>query len=149
MTMRRRELLQLTAGALAASAVGGSRAFAQQYPSQDLHFICGFPAGSGADAIVRFYAEKLKPIIGKNIIVENRPGAGANIAIEYVAKAKPDGLTILVHGGSGFAANMHLYKKPPVQSVNAFQTFATINKQAFMMVVDANKPWKTVADVTA
>ena len=136
------------AAAIFACALSGV-AGAQQYPGGDLHFICGFPAGSGADAIVRFYAEKLKPITGRNIIVENRPGAGANIAIEYVAKAKPDGLTILVHGGSGFAANMHLYKKPPVQSVNAFQTFATINKQAFMMVVDANKPWKTVADVTA
>ena len=96
--------------AVFACAFSGAVA-AQQYPSGDLHFICGFPAGSGADAIVRFYAEKLKPITGRNIIVENRPGAGANIAIEYVAKAKPDGLTILVHGGSGFAANMHLYKE--------------------------------------
>jgi tripartite-type tricarboxylate transporter receptor subunit TctC len=134
---------------LGTAAAGVTPLLAQQYPNQDVHFICGFPAGSGADAIVRFYAEKLKPIIGKNIIVENRPGAGANIAIEYVAKAKPDGHTVLVHGGSGLAANMHLYKKPPVPTVNAFQTFATINSQAFMMVVDANKPWKTVADVTA
>lgn len=124
-------------------------ALAQQYPAQELHFICGFPAGSGADAIVRFYAEKLKPIVGKPIIVENRPGAGANIAIEYVGKAKPDGYTILVHGGSGLAANMHLYRKPPVPTVDAFQVFSTINKQAFMMVVDASKPWKSVADVTA
>jgi tripartite-type tricarboxylate transporter receptor subunit TctC len=122
---------------------------AQTYPSQDIHFICGFPAGSGADAIVRHYAEKLRPIVGRTIIVENRPGAGANIAIEYVAKAKPDGYTILVHGGSGLAANMHLYKKPPVPTVDSFQTFATINKQAFMLTVDAGKPWKTVAELTA
>ncbi|MGZ3409187.1 MAG: Bug family tripartite tricarboxylate transporter substrate binding protein [Xanthobacteraceae bacterium] len=146
--MKRRELLGLGAGAIAAG-VAGKGAWAQQYPSQDLHFICGFPAGSGADTIVRFYSEKLKAITGKTIIVENRPGAGANIAIEYVGKAKPDGYTILVHGGSGLAANMHLYKKPPVPSVNAFQVFSTINKQAFMMVVDVNKPWKSVAEVTA
>ncbi len=134
---------------IAVAAIGvGKQAQAQQYPSQDLHFICGFPAGTGADTIVRYYAEKLKPIVGKTIIVENRPGAGANIAIEYAAKVKPDGHTILVHGGSGLAANMHLYKKPPVPSVDSFQTFATINKQAFMMVVDARKPWKTVAEVT-
>jgi tripartite-type tricarboxylate transporter receptor subunit TctC len=147
--MDRRSFIRLSGATLGAVATGVTHVLAQQYPNQDFHFICGFPAGSGADAIVRFYAEKLKPIVGKNIIVENRPGAGANIAIEYAAKAKPDGYTILIHGGSGFAANMHLYKKPPVPSVNAFQTFATINSQAFMMVVDANKPWKTVADVTA
>lgn len=137
----------LAAFALVTAGLSGAQA--QQYPNQDLHFICGFPAGSGADAIVRFYAEKLKPIIGKTILVENRPGAGANIAIEYVGKAKPDGYTILVHGGSGLAANMHLYKKPPVLTVDAFQVFSTINKQAFMLVVDANKPWKTVAELTA
>ena len=137
----------LAAFALLVASFSGAQA--QQYPSQDLHFICGFPAGSGADAIVRFYAEKLKLITGKTIIVENRPGAGANIAIEYVAKSKPDGYTILVHGGSGLSANMHLYKKPPVPTVNAFQVFSTINKQAFMMVVDASKPWKSVAEVTA
>jgi tripartite-type tricarboxylate transporter receptor subunit TctC len=147
--MDRRSFIRLSGATFGAVATGVTPVLAQQYPNQDVHFICGFPAGSGADAIVRFYAEKLKPIIGKNIIVENRPGAGANIAIEYVAKAKPDGYTILVHGGSGLAANMHLYKKAPVPTVNAFQTFATINSQAFMMVVDANKPWKTVADVTA
>jgi tripartite-type tricarboxylate transporter receptor subunit TctC len=122
---------------------------AQQYPAQDIHFICGFPAGTGADAIVRFYAEKIKAITGKTIIVENRAGAGANIAIEYVGKAKPDGYTILVHGGSGLATNMHLYKQKPVPTVDAFQVFATINRQAFMMTVDAKSPYQSVADVTA
>jgi len=145
--MSKSGLLALAAMMIATGA--GTGANAQQYPAQDIHFICGFPAGSGADAIVRFYGEKVKALAGKNIIVENRPGAGANIATEYAAKSKPDGYTVLVHGGSGLAANMHLYKKPPVPTVDAFQVFSTINKQAFMMVVDARKPWKTVADVTA
>jgi len=122
---------------------------AQSYPTQDIHFICGFPAGSGADAIVRFYAEKLRPIIGRTIVVENRPGAGANIAIEYVARAKPDGHTILVHGGSGLAANMHMYKKPPLSDINQLQAFAGINRQAFMLVVDAKSPYKTAKDLAA
>ena len=139
--------LLIVAASLAASL--SCAAQAQQYPTQEVRFICGFPAGTGADAIVRFYAEKLKPIMGKTILVENRPGAGANIAIEYVGKAKPDGYTILVHGGSGLATNMQVYKQKPVPSVDAFQIVATINRQAFMMTVDAAKPWKTVADVTA
>src|SRR5262249_30888097 len=74
---------------------------------------------------------------------------GSTIATECAAKSKPDGYTILVHGGSGLASNMHVYKKPPVPTVDAFQIFATINQQAFMLVVDANKPWKTVAELTA
>jgi tripartite-type tricarboxylate transporter receptor subunit TctC len=148
--MQRREMLRLTAGALALGVTGvGRSAFAQQYPANDIHLICGFPAGSGADAIVRHYGEGLKRLSGHTVLVENRPGAGANIAIEYVAKAKPDGYTLLVHGGTGLAANMYLYKKPPVASVDEFQTFAGINKQAFMLVVDARKPWKTVAELTA
>jgi len=148
--MQRREMLRLTAGALVLGVAGARRkAFAQSYPAGDIHLICGFPAGSGADAIVRHYGEALKRLSGRTVLVENRPGAGANIAIEYVAKAKPDGLTLLVHGGTGLAANMYLYKKTPVASVDEFQVFAGINKQAFMLVVDAKKPWKTVAELTA
>src|SRR4029077_2736526 len=79
---------------------------AQQYPNHDIHFICAFPPGSGADVLVRYFAEKVRPLTGKNIVVENRSGAGGNIAIEYVAKAKQDGYTVLVHGVSGVATNM-------------------------------------------
>ena len=147
--MKRREMLGLTASALAFGVAGTKGAFAQQYPSNDIHLICGFPAGSGADAIVRHYGERLKALSGRTVLVENRPGAGANIAIEYVAKARPDGYTILVHGGTGLAANMYLYKRPPVANVDEFQVFAGINKQAFMLVVDASKPWKTVQELTA
>jgi len=142
-------LARLARLALPAVTLLSGAANAQDYPNKELHFICGFPAGTGADTIVRYYAEKLRPIVGRTILVENRPGAGANIAIEYVAKSKPDGYTILVHGGSGLASNMHVYKKPPVPTVDAFQIFATINQQAFMLVVDAAKPWKTVVELTA
>ena len=105
--MKRREMLGLTAGALAFGVAGaGTSAWAQQYPANDIHLICGFPAGSGADAIVRHYGERLKALSGRTVLVENRPGAGANIAIEYVAKSKPDGYTVLVHGGTGLARTL-------------------------------------------
>ena len=61
---------------------------AQQYPNQDIHFICAFPPGSGADVLVRYFAEQVRPLTGKSIIVENKSGAGGNIAMEYVAQAK-------------------------------------------------------------
>jgi len=134
---------------LVAAASGGRHAFAQDYPSQDVHFICAFPAGSGADVIVRWYAEKLRPIMGRNIIVENKVGALGNLATEYVARSKPDGHTIYVHGAGGIAGNMHLFKKPTIDAAKAIQMAATINKQPTMITVHVNSPAKTIAELTA
>jgi tripartite-type tricarboxylate transporter receptor subunit TctC len=123
--------------------------FAETYPAQDLRFVCAYPAGSGADIFVRFYAEKLRPIIGRTIIVENKPGAVSNIATEYVARAKPDGYTVYIQGASSIAANMHLFKNPPVDVSKAIQIAAPLNKQPYMLVVDANRSWRSVAELTA
>ena len=122
---------------------------AQQYPAQDVHIVCAFPAGSGADVIVRYMAEKLRPLMGRSIIVENKPGALGNIATEYVARAKPDGYTLYIHGASGVAASMALVKNPPFDVGKSIQVIGTINRQPTMMVVSPNKPWKSVAEVTA
>jgi tripartite-type tricarboxylate transporter receptor subunit TctC len=115
-------------------------AAAQNYPSQDIRLICAFPAGGGADVLVRHFAEKLRPIAGRTVIVENKAGAGGNIATEYVARAKPDGYTIYVHAGSAVAANQSLFKKPPVDVLRDIRVVATINRQPFMLVVDAKSP---------
>jgi tripartite-type tricarboxylate transporter receptor subunit TctC len=130
------------------SALAGPVA-AQTYPSQDVHFICGFAAGSGADIIVRFFAEKLRPLMGRSIIVENKVGAIGNLATEYVARAKPDGLTIYVTGASGVAANMHIFKNPSVDAANALQVVATINKATMMLGVRADAPWKSASELSA
>ena len=124
-------------------------AHAQQYPSQDIHLVCAFPPGSGADVIVRYFGEKLRPIANRTIIVENKAGAQGNIATEYTARSKPDGYTIYVHAASGVAANVHLFKKPPVDVSKTILIAATINQQPFMLVVDAKSPYKTVAELTA
>jgi len=145
-------LLSRRALMIGASAVGICAPFvarAQQYPSQDIHFVTGFPPGSGADVITRFFAEKTRAISGKNVLVENKPGAAGSIATEYVARSKPDGHTLLINAGSGTAAGMHLMKNPPVDVLKSFRIAGTINRQAFMMVVDAKGPYKTVADITA
>ncbi|MFM9967052.1 MAG: Bug family tripartite tricarboxylate transporter substrate binding protein [Burkholderiales bacterium] len=118
-------------------------------PSRDIHFICAFPAGSGADVLVRHFAEKLRPLINRTVVVENRPGAGGNIATEYLARAKPDGYTMYLSGGSGVAANMHLFKKPPVDVAKAIQIAGTINVQPFMLVVDVKSPYQAVGELTA
>src|SRR5215510_3750275 len=141
----------LAAGALALAAVlgGAQGARAQEYPSQDIRLAVGFPPGSGADVFVRYFAEKLRPIAGRTVIVENKPGAASNIATEYVARSKPDGHTIYPFAGTTVAASMHLFKKPPVDVGTALRAVATTSNLAFMLVVDAKSPYKTVAELTA
>jgi tripartite-type tricarboxylate transporter receptor subunit TctC len=133
---------------VAAIVVAAPVARAQNYPGQDIRLICAFPAGGGADVLVRYFAEKLRPIVGRTVIVENKAGAGGNIATEYVARAKPDGYTIYVHAGSAVAANQSLFKKSSVDVARDLRVAATIHRQAFMLVVDAKSPYKTVADLT-
>jgi tripartite-type tricarboxylate transporter receptor subunit TctC len=150
--MRRREFLKTSAAIAAVGAAGGflpGAAHAQTYPAQDIHFVTGFPPGSGADVLTRFFAEKLRPIAGKSIIVENKVGASGAIAVKYAALAKPDGYTMYLSAGSATAAQMHLFKTPPVDVIKSFQIAATLNRQAFMIVVDAKSPYKSIAELTA
>lgn len=121
---------------------------AQEYPSQDIHFAVGFPPGSGADTVTRYVAEKLRLAANRTVLVENKVGAAGNIAVEYVARSKPDGYTILLSTGSSVAATMHMFKNPPVDVIKSFQIAATISRQGFMLVVDAQSPYKTVAELT-
>ena len=124
-------------------------ALAQTYPSQDIHLVNGFPPGSGADVLTRYFGEKLRSLANRAIIVENKVGASGAIAVQYSAQAKPDGYTLYLSAASATAAQMHLYKNPPVQVIKAFQIAATLNRQAFMLVVDQNSPYKTVQELTA
>src|SRR3954470_6383644 len=133
MTHMTRRQFTLGAAALAA-ALPWRGAFAQAYPAQDLHFISAFGAGTGADLLARYFADKIRPIAGRAIIVENRPGALGNIATEYVARAKPDGYTVYVTGASSVAANQHLFKDPRVDVAEALQAATTIHQSTMVIV---------------
>jgi tripartite-type tricarboxylate transporter receptor subunit TctC len=149
MIITRKDLLR-SAGALALVGASGMRgAQAQDYPSQDLHLICGFPPGSGADVFVRYFGEKLRPVAGRTVVVENKVGANSNIATEYVARSKPDGYTLYPFAGTTVAATMHLFKNPPVDVGKSITVAATTSNLAFMLVVDAKSPYQNVADLTA
>jgi len=141
----------VTRGALAAGALTalGRPAIAQKYPSGDVHFICAFPAGGGADVMVRYMADKMRPLMGRTILVENRVGALGNIATEYVARSKPDGHTVLIHGASAVAAAAAIMRNPSIDVASALQIAGTINRQPTMLAVHTSKPWKVLADVTA
>jgi tripartite-type tricarboxylate transporter receptor subunit TctC len=137
--------------ALAASlALWPLSASAQQdYPSRNITFVCAFPAGSGADVLVRYFADKVSKVAGQTIIVENKPGANGNIAAEYTARSRPDGYTVFIHAGTSTAANMHLFHKPPVDVIKELRGVQFINKQTFMLAVRANSPFKNVQELTA
>jgi tripartite-type tricarboxylate transporter receptor subunit TctC len=90
MTLHRRQFLQLAAGAAAVPAFSHS-AWAQAYPARPVQLIVSFPAGSAPDIIARLAGQHLSERLGQQFVIENRPGAGGNIATEYVAKAEPDG----------------------------------------------------------
>ena len=147
MSFTRRALLQ-SAGALAFAPLGPA-AHAQDYPSQDIRMICGFSAGSGADIFVRYFAEKLRPIAGRTVIVENKIGANSNVATEYVARSKPDGHVLYPFAGTTVAASMHLFKNPPVDVGKALRVAATTSNLAFVLTVAAKSPYKSVAELTA
>ena len=144
----RRNLLHSAGVLLGVPAFGGA-AFAQDYPSQDIRLICGFPAGSGADIFVRYFAEKLRPIAGRTVVVENKVGANSNVATEFVARSKPDGHVLYPFAGTTVAASMHLFKNPPVDVGKALAVAATTSNLAFMLTVDIKSPYKTVAELTA
>jgi tripartite-type tricarboxylate transporter receptor subunit TctC len=141
-------MLQAASAAIVATALSIVGARAQQYPSQDIRFICAFPAGSGADVLVRYVAEKVRPLAGKPILVENKVGNAGMLAAEYTVRSKPDGHTIYVHAASTVAGMMWMMKKPPIDAAKDITVAGTINRQPFMLAVPAQSPYKTVAELT-
>jgi tripartite-type tricarboxylate transporter receptor subunit TctC len=101
----RRQILQAS-GALVLSSLTEGTALAQDsYPGgREVHVIAAFPPGSTADILARYFSENMRPFLGATIVVENKVGASGNTAIVYVAKAKPDGYTILSYAPSAIAA---------------------------------------------
>src|SRR5437868_13914084 len=90
-----------------------------KYPTKPIHIIVGFTAGGGNDIIARVYGQKLSESFGQPVVIENKPGGGAIVATEYVAKSAPDGYALLV-GASGMAINHAVYAKLTYDSVRDF-----------------------------
>ena len=148
-SLRHRASLLLVAGTLS-GALGTLPATAQEYPTHEIHAVCSYAAGSGADLLVRYYSNKLAQLAGKPVIVENRAGAQGLIGTEYAAKAKPDGYTILVAPiSSTLAAAPYLFKKLPYDPVKDFAAVAPISSLNFAIAVAGTSPIKSVADLVA
>ena len=119
-----------------------------KYPSRPIHLIVGFAAGGGNDIIARVFGQKLSESLGQPVIVENKPGGGAIVATEYVAKSPPDGYTLLM-SASGISINPAVYAKLPYDAVNDFVAVSELGSFPLIMIVAAASPIKSVADLVA
>ena len=135
--------------ALAILLAAGITAQAQSYPARDIKVVVGLPAGSGGDVVARFYADQLSKLAGKPVIVENKPGMILSIGADAVAKAPPDGYTILITSvTSSHAANLFNFKKLPYDPIKDFTPVAMLQRSYFILMVRAQAPWTNVAELT-
>ena len=126
-----------------------THAAAQDYPARPIHVVVGFAAGSGADIGVRHVATRMAEIAKATVVVENKPGAGSNIAVGVVANAKPDGYTMLMAASSAMAGSRYLYKDFKIDTEAAFEPVATLWRATFILAVDPKSPIDSVANLTA
>ena len=147
MRLPRRRFLHLTAGALAVPAVSRF-AWAQAYPTQPIRIIVGFSAGSGSDVFARLMAQWLSERLGQSVIIENRPGAGGNIATESVAKSPPDGYTLL-QTVPAHAVNNSLYEKLNVNFLRDLAPVGGTARVPFVLEVNLSVPVSTVPEFIA
>jgi tripartite-type tricarboxylate transporter receptor subunit TctC len=139
-------------GLLMFSANAIPSAFAQEepskYPIKPIHIIVGFAAGGGNDIIARIFGQKLSESLGQPVIVENKPGGGAIVATEYVAKSQADGYTLLM-SASGISINPAVYAKLPYDAVKDFVAVSELGSFPLIMIVNASSPIKSVAELVA
>lgn len=147
MKLVRRQFLNLAGAALAAPALP-SLAFAQTYPVRPVRIIAGYAAGSGLDVYARLIAQWLSGKLGQNFIVENRVGAGTNLAVETVVNAAPDGYTLLMASAAQFT-NATLYKNLNFNFIRDSVAVASVARGPFIIVVNPSNPAKTTSDLIA
>ncbi len=127
----------------------GSLAFAQasgNYPSKPVTLVVTYPPGGGADAMARLLAPKMSEALGQNVVVDNKPGAGGQIGAAAVAKAAPDGYTLMLDASS-FAVNPSLYPKLPYDPMKAFKPVGVVALFPNVVLVNANFSAQNVTDL--
>ena len=147
MKLPRRNFLHLAAGA-AALPVLPRIATAQAYPSRPIRWVVGFVPGGATDIIARLMGQWLSERLGQSVVIENRPGAGSNIATELVVNAPADGYTLLLVGPT-HAVNATLYEKLTYNFIRDIAPIASISREPLVMVVNPSVPAKTVPEFIA
>jgi tripartite-type tricarboxylate transporter receptor subunit TctC len=142
--LRRRQFLHLAAGA-AALPVVSRIARAQAYPSRPVHILVGFPAGGTSDIVARVLSQWLSERLRQQFVVENRPGAGSNLATEAVARAAPDGYTLLLIGGAN-TINATLFDKLNFDFLRDIAPIASVFETPLVVEVNPSVPARTISE---
>lgn len=141
----------ITRRAVCGLALAGAltHAMAQGFPERSVTLVVPFPPGGTTDVLARSIAEKMSRDLRQPVVVENRPGAGGNTGADLVAKAKPDGYTLMLSAAGPLAINQHLYAR---QSYNPLRDFAPVSLVAsvpIMLVAPPGRPYKTLGELIA
>jgi tripartite-type tricarboxylate transporter receptor subunit TctC len=141
----------LAAAVLWAAILGGMPAsgLAETYPDRAVHWIVPYPPGSGTDVVARLLGERLAQSLGKPVVIDNKPGAGAAIGVEALAKSAPDGYTIGMADTGPLAINPALYPKLGYDPVKSFAPITNIAMLPFLLVVNPSLPAKSVQELIA
>ena len=148
--MKRRRLLQTTATLAAPGLLLPSWVSAQdKYPSKPIAFICPYSAGGNSDQRSRQFGKFLSTALGQPVIVDNKPGAGANIGTDLIAKAKPDGYVIGMGNFAPLSVNPTMFKKMSFDPAKDLTPIALIERGPLILMVPPNSPFKSVKDIIA
>lgn len=141
-------ILSTTTVACAMSLIATSSAWSQStYPNKPIRLVVGFTAGGISDVIARSIAMKLSGELGQQVFVENRPGAGTTIASDLIARAEPDGYTLMLQDVTTHAINATLYPKLSYDTVKSFTPIAMVASTPLMLVVNPSSPAKNVNEL--
>jgi tripartite-type tricarboxylate transporter receptor subunit TctC len=124
-------------------------AAAENYPSRPIRLVVTATAGGPPDVLARWLAERLGPALGATIVVENRPGAGGNVAMQAAARSAPDGYTLVVAGQGPFALNPHMYANPGYNAIADFAPITQIEQGALLLAVHPQVPVNSVGELIA
>lgn len=142
-------MLRILALGFAALLAGSGAATAQSFPSKPVRIVVGFAPGGNTDVVSRILAQRLGEAWGQNVIVDNRPGASGMIAGEVVAKAAPDGHTLLISPQTSLAVAPALYGKAPYDPAKDFSPITNAGSSPLLMVVHPSFPPRTFAEFVA
>jgi tripartite-type tricarboxylate transporter receptor subunit TctC len=145
--LQRATLLLLTLAAAPNAALAAAADAAAGYPDHPIRFILGYPPGGASDAVARLLALSLGARMGQNIVLDNRGGAGGNIAAEIAAHAAPDGYTWFLGNNGILATNQALYERLPFDPIRDFATVALVASQPSVLVVHPTLPVNTVREL--
>jgi len=135
--------------ALTAWGTASAQEDPSKYPSRAIHIVVGFTPGGGNDIIARIVGQKLSESLGQSVIIDNKPGGGAIVATEFVAKAQPDGYTLLIGASGAMAINPAVYTKLAYDPVKDFVPITELGLFPLILVVNAASPIKSVPELIA